>query len=65
MNALHVITGLSKKSGGPSRSSQGLVAALCEAGVDAWIHSFDRAVPWVKGVRGFRQGEELDVVAHP
>lgn len=63
MKVLHVISGISKKSGGPSRSSQGLVAALCEAGVDAWIHSFDGAAPWVKGVRGFRQGESLDVAA--
>lgn len=63
MRVLHVITGISKKSGGPSRSSQGLVAALCEAGVDAWIHSFDGAVPWVKGVRGCCQGESLDVAA--
>lgn len=60
MRVLHVITGISKKSGGPSRSSQGLVAALCGAGVDAWIHSFDGAAPWVKGVRGFHQGESLD-----
>ena len=63
MKVLHVISGISKKSGGPSRSSQGLVAALCVAGVDTWIHSFDGAVPWVKGVRGFRQGESLDVAA--
>lgn len=63
MRVLHVITGISKKSGGPSRSSQGLVAALCETGVDAWIHSFDGAVPWVKGVRGYRQGESLDAAA--
>ena len=63
MKVLHVISGISKKSGGPSRSSQGLVAALCEVGVDAWIHSFDGAAPWVKGVRGFRQGESLDAAA--
>lgn len=63
MKVLHVILGISKKSGGPSRSSQGLVAALCEAGVDAWIHSFDGAEPWVKGARGFRQGEILDLDA--
>ena len=63
MKVLHVISGISKKSGGPSRSSQGLVAVLCEAGVDAWIHSFDGAVPWVKGVRGYRQGESLDAAA--
>lgn len=63
MKVLHVISGISKKSGGPSRSSQGLVAGLCEAGIDAWIHSFDGAGPWVKGVRGFRQGESLDAAA--
>ena len=63
MRVLHVITGISKKSGGPSRSSQGLVVALCETGVDAWIHSFDGAAPWVKGVRGCCQGESLDVAA--
>lgn len=63
MKVLHVISGISKKSGGPSRSSQGLVAALCEAEVDAWIHSFDGAAPWVKGVRGYRQGELLDAAA--
>ena len=63
MNALHVITGLSKMSGGPSRSSQGLVAALCAAGVDAWIHSFDGVEPWVNGVRGYRQGKSLDMAA--
>ena len=63
MKVLHVISGISRSSGGPSRSSQGLVAALCEAGVDAWIRSFDGAAPWIKGVRGCRQGESLDVAA--
>ena len=57
MKVLHVITGISRKAGGPSRSSQGLVAALCKAGVDAWIYSFDNAEPWIEGVRGF----EIDV----
>ena len=54
MNVLHVITGISRDSGGPSRSSQGLVAAECRAGVDAWIYSFDGAEPWIEGVRKFR-----------
>lgn len=54
MKVLHVIAGLSRKSGGPSRSSQGLVAALCDEGVDAWIYSFDGELPWVKGVRRFK-----------
>ena len=51
MKVLYVITGISRKAGGPSRSSQGLVAALCRAGVDAWIYPFDGAEPWIPGVR--------------
>ena len=54
MKILHVITGISRSSGGPSRSSQGLVAAECRAGVDAWIYPFDGAEPWIEGVRKFR-----------
>ena len=61
MKVLHVISGISRKSGGPARSSQGLVAALCKAGVDAWIWPLDGAEPWIEGVRkvsgivGFKQ----------
>ena len=51
MKVLHVISGISRRCGGPSRSSQGLVAALCKAGVDAWIYPFDNADPWISGVR--------------
>ncbi|MBO7720823.1 MAG: glycosyltransferase [Kiritimatiellae bacterium] len=51
MKVLHVISGLGDLFGGPSRSSQGLVAAECRAGVDARIYSFDGAAPWVEGVR--------------
>ena len=54
MKVLHVITGISRSSGGPSRSSQGLVAAEYRAGVDAWIYPFDGAEPWIEGVRKFR-----------
>ena len=54
MKILHVISGISRDSGGPSRSSQGLVAAECCAGVDAWIYPFDGAEPWIEGVRKFR-----------
>ena len=54
IKVLHVISGISRDSGGPSRSSQGLVAAECRAGVDAWIYSFDGAEPWIEGVRKFR-----------
>ena len=60
MKVLHIITGISRSSGGPSRSSQGLVAAECRAGVDAWIYPFDGAEPWIAGVRKYkRQGAEL------
>ena len=51
MKVLHTIAGISRQAGGPSRSSQGLVAALCKAGVDAWIYSLDGSTPWVQGVR--------------
>ena len=61
MKILHVISGISRDSGGPSRSSQGLVAAECRAGVDAWIYSFDGAEPWIEGVRKYKpKGAELD-----
>ena len=50
MRVLHIISSLSRASGGPSRSSQGLVAAECRAGVDARIYSFDNATPWIEGV---------------
>ena len=61
MRVLHVITGISRRSGGPSRSSQGLVAALCKAGVDAWIYPFDGAEPWIEGVRRFECSNVLNV----
>lgn len=51
MKILHVIPGIGKKSGGPSRSCQGLIAALCKIGVDAYLYSFCGTEPWVHGVR--------------
>ena len=53
MKVLHVISSIGRDGGGPSRSSQGLVAALCKAGVDAWIYPLDAAEPWVPGVRRY------------
>lgn len=62
MKVLHIIPGISKKSGGPSRSCQGLIASLCEAGVDAWLYSFDGMEPWIDGVRRLRtQGAALSI----
>jgi len=61
MKILHVISGISRISGGPARSSQGLVAAECRAGIDAWIYSFDGAEPWIEDVRKYKlKGAELD-----
>ena len=51
MKILHVITGLSRSAGGPARSVQGLVAAECAAGVDAWVWVINGGEPWVEGVR--------------
>ena len=62
MKVLHVISGISRASGGPARSCQGLVAALCEAGVDAWMYSFDRAAPWVAGVRRYERDLSMETV---
>ena len=60
MKVLHIIPGISRSDGGPSRSSQGLVAAECRAGVDAWIYPFDDAEPWIEGVRKYKpKGVEL------
>ena len=64
IKVLHIISGISRDSGGPSRSSQGLVAAECRAGIDAWIYYFNGAEPWIEGVRKFRvqsRGQELGV----
>lgn len=61
MKVLHIITGIARDLGGPSRSSQGLVAAGYRAGVDAWIYPFDGAEPWIEGVRKYKlKGVELD-----
>lgn len=52
MKIIHVISSLKRDQGGPVRSLQGLVAALNEIGVEAWILSMkDDAEPWVPGAR--------------
>ncbi len=54
MRVVHIITDISRKSGGPSRSSQGLVAALNQAGVDAWLMTCTHGEePWVEGITKF------------
>lgn len=55
MKVLHLISGIGRELGGPSRSVQGLVAALERTGVETWLMSMtpgDR--PWMDGVRHFR-----------
>lgn len=50
MKVLHVISGISRQGGGPSRSSQGLVAALNRAGCEAQLLALSGEKPWLPGV---------------
>lgn len=55
MKVVHIISGIARSSGGPSRSSQGLVAALNAAGVEAWLVTCTPGEkPWLPGVERFR-----------
>ena len=69
MRVLHVIGGLSRDSGGPSRSVQGLVAGLTVAGVEAWLLPLNKGEePWIDGVKHFVNGgsfEEAIEQIHP
>ena len=57
MCILHVKSSISRQGGGPSRSSQGLVAGRCAAGVDAWLMTLRHGErPWIKGVDKFVNG---------
>ena len=50
MRVLHIVPTISRASGGPARSTQGLVAALREVGVDAWLLSMTPGErPWLTG----------------
>lgn len=61
MRVLHVISSISRQGGGPSRSSQGLVAGLCAAGVDAWLMTLQHGEkPWIKGVDKFINGGKFE-----
>ena len=63
LKALHVITGLSRSSGGPSRSVQGLVAGLNAAGVEAWLMTLNHGdEPWIEGVTRFENGGVFEEV---
>ena len=61
MKVLHVIVGISRKSGGPSRSVQGLVAGLNAMGVETWLMTLSRGCePWIDGVIRFVNGEPFE-----
>ena len=63
MRVLHVISSISRASGGPSRSVQGLVAGLNRAGVKAWLLALRSGdEPWVDGVEHFVNGESVENV---
>lgn len=63
MKVLHVIPGLSRESGGPSRSVQGLVAGLHATGIETWLMALVKGEePWVNGVTHFINGEAFEVV---
>lgn len=61
MKILHVIPGISRGSGGPSRSAQGLVSGLNRAGVEAWLLSLTNDEdPWVEGIKNFVSEEPFE-----
>lgn len=63
MKILHVIPGLSRESGGPSRSVQGLVAGLNAEGIETWLLSLVQSdAPWINGVTHFINGESFEAV---
>lgn len=63
MRVLHVIGSISRVSGGPSRSVQGLVAGLNAAGVETWLMTLIHGdEPWVDGVTRFENGGEFEEV---
>ena len=61
MRVLHVISSISRQGGGPSRSSQGLVAGLCAAGVETWLMTLRHGEsPWIVGVDKFVNGDSFE-----
>lgn len=62
MKVLHVIPRLRKDEGGPARSSQGLVAALRNAGIDAELFTLDGSKPWISGVKSFDRSLDGETV---
>ena len=61
MTVLHVIASISRRCGGPSRSVQGLVAALNASLVETWLLTLKRGdEPWVDGVVHFANGGSFE-----
>ena len=61
MRVLHVIMGISRAHGGPSRSAQGIVAGLNRAGVEAWLMTIRTGEqPWLEGVDHFINGGSFE-----
>lgn len=61
MRVLHAISSISRQGGGPSRSSQGLVAGLRDAGIDAWLMTLRKGEePWIVGVDKFVNGDSFE-----
>lgn len=61
MKVLHVIPSISRNTGGPSRSVQGLVVGLNIAGVEAWLLTLRHSEePWVDGISHFVNGEPFE-----
>lgn len=55
MTVLHIVSSVSRNAGGPARSVQGLVAAQCAAGINAWLMTLrDLGDPWVAGISNYR-----------
>ena len=63
MKTLHCISSISRLSGGPSRSVQGLAAGLSSAGVETWLLTLRHGdEPWIEGVSHFTNGEAFEKV---
>ena len=59
MKVLHVIPSISESTGGPARSSQGLVAALERSRIETWLVVFNkRDTPWIDGIQRFKRVEQ-------
>lgn len=62
MKVLHVIDDISRASGGPSRSVQGLVSGLNASGVEAILMTLlPSDDPWIDGVNHFLNNEPFEV----